>query len=555
MTKLSEVERIKIQSNYLRGNLKKELKNQLTGSVASDEQQLIKFHGIYQQDDRDRRKERAIRKHEKAYSFMLRLRIPAGKITAQQFANIFAVTETNATGVVKITTRQTVQLHGVIKFKLKPTLKWFDQFNLDAIAACGDVNRNVIATNNYLEGGIREEIVNIATKISEEFLPKSNSYKEIWLDGEKISQDSTSDEIIEPIYGKTYLPRKFKIAVAVPPYNDADVLANDIGIIAIIENETLVGFNVAAGGGMGRTHGNEATYPRVASIIGYVSKDKVFRVMTEILKFQRDHGNRSDRKLSRLKYTIDNFGLAEFTKYIEEKSGFKLEPAKKINFKQRNDNLGWKLDSFGNNLYTIFVENGRIVDGKQHKIKTALKEIVALNKSEFQFTPNQNVAIINVKEQDKKAIDQILAKYGVHDYHASLSGIRQNAMACVALNTCPLALAEAQRYLPDLLSKVEKLLKKHKLLDDGIVTRMTGCPNGCARPYLAEIGFVGTAMGQYDLHLGGDRLGFRLNKIYKKSIKEAEILEILDGLFADYSKNRQKGQSFGDFSQKLNFLN
>jgi sulfite reductase (NADPH) hemoprotein beta-component len=555
MTKLSEVERIKTKSNYLRGDLKKELKNQLTGSVSNDEQQLIKFHGIYQQDDRDRRKERALKKHEKAYSFMLRLRIPAGKITAQQFSNIFDVTETHGTGIVKITTRQTVQLHGVIKFHLKPTLQWFDQFNLDAIAACGDVNRNVIASNNYLADGIREEVIDISTKISKKFLPQSNAYKEVWLDGEKIIQDSDKDEVIEPIYGKTYLPRKFKIALAVPPYNDADVLANDIGIIAIIEKGKLVGFNVAAGGGMGRTHGNEATYPRVADIIGYVTKDKIFVVMEEILKFQRDHGNRSDRKLSRLKYTIDNFGLEKFVNYLQEKLGFKLEKAKEIKFIQRNDNLGWEQESLGNYLYTIFVENGRIIDSESCKIKTALKEIIALEKSEFQFTANQNVAITNVKAKDKKLIDDILSKYGINSYQQGLSAIRQNSMACVALNTCPLALAEAQRYLPDLLVKLESLLNKYQLQDDGIVTRMTGCPNGCARPYLAEIGFVGTSLGRYDLHLGGDRLGFRLNKIYKKSLNEAEILTVLDGLFADYAKQRKEDQTFGDFTQNLDFLN
>lgn len=547
MTKLTEVEKIKANSRYLRGSLEKSLQDPLTGSIHPDDQQLIKFHGSYQQDDRDRRKERGIKKLEKAYSFMLRLRIPGGRVTAEQMTNIFDVTDSNATGIVKVTTRQTVQLHGVIKFKLKPTIAWFDKYNLDSIAACGDVNRNVVATSNYLASKANkttekayQEILSFAKETSRRFLPETNAYKEIWLDGEKISE--TSDEV-EPLYGTVYLPRKFKIAITVPPYNDVDVYANDIGLVAIVELGKLQGFNVIAGGGMGMTHGNPDTYPRMGSDLGYVPKDKIYDVMKAIIEFQRDNGNRSDRKQARLKYTIDNFGLQNFIKEIEKQSNVVFKASQAVELLHREDFIGWRKDIKKNWHYTVFVENGRII-GDQ---KEALKEIAALDMSEFQLTTNQNITIADIKESDKKSINKILNKYGINEYQDNISRIRQNALACVALNTCSLALAEGQRYLPILITKIEDLLVKHDLLDENISIRMTGCPNGCARPYLAEIALVGSSLGQYNMYIGGDNIGLRLNQLYKTSLKEEDILAELDDFFAEYVKKQSKWQNIGDF--------
>ncbi len=540
-------EQIKIKSNYLRGTLAEDLKNQLTGSINSDNHQLIKFHGIYEQDDRDRRQERADKKLEKDYSFMIRLRIAGGKISAKQWLGSVEVADLNSTGVIKITTRQTIQLHGVIKSKLKPTVQFFDKFGLDSIAACGDVNRNVMSTAVDAGSILQNELYGFAVKISDEFLPKTNAYKEIWLDGEPLEKEDH-----EPVYGKTYLPRKFKIALALPPYNDVDVFAHDIGLIAIdnklankLANGTeILGFNVVVGGGMGATHGNDKTHPRVGDVIGFVAKDKILQVVEKIITTQRDFGNREDRKQARLKYTIERLGLDWFKGELENRLGFKLEPTKPFEFKQRGDSYGWNQDYQGLHHFTLFVENGRVLGD----IKNALTEIAQKELADFNFTNNQNVILSNIT--NKQAVVEILEKYHLDN---NQSKTRQNSMACVSFNTCPLALAEAQRYLPSLLTKVEELLLKHRLQEQEISIRMTGCPNGCARPYLAEIGFVGKSLGHYNLHLGGSEIGSRLNILYKENLNEEAILSELDRWFLDYSKERLNQESFGDFAlRKIN---
>ena len=554
-TKLSAVETVKSQSNYLRGSIKQSLKDNLTGSIVESDQQLIKFHGSYQQDDRDIRSRRVKKKLEPAYSFMIRLRIPAGRISAEQMFNLFEITDKNATGVVKITTRQTVQLHGVIKSKLKPTIQFFDKWDLDSIAACGDINRNVVLTSNFTKDSFVSQklypvLVKFTKKISEKFLPQGGAYQEIWLNKSKILEKKDN---VEPIYGAQYLPRKFKIAIAIPPFNDVDVYANDIGLVAIVEKEKLIGFNIMAGGGMGTTHGNEATYPRLGSLLGFVSTNRVMDLLEAIITFQRDNGNRTDRKLARLKYTIDNFGLEAFKLNIEKRSGVLFKPAKDFQLNYRSDLLGFRQDPNNNWHYTVFIENGRIVDKNQIKLKTVLKEIASLKISVFQFTTNQNITISDIKPDNKSKIEAILDKYGISDYQNDLSSIRENSMACVALNTCPLALAEGQRYLPSLISKIEPILTKYNLSNENITIRMTGCPNGCARPYLAEIAMVGTAMGKYNLYLGGDRSGSRLNQKYKESLGEAEILQELDKLFNLYSQQTLI-KNFGDFIYEKKLL-
>lgn len=545
--KLSANEGIKTRSRGLRGTLAEGLRNQLTGQLSADDQQLIKFHGSYQQDDRDRREEREAKKLEPAYSYMIRLRLPGGDITPEQWLGLQPLLEQNTTGVMKITTRQTIQVHGVIKSKLKPTMQWFDKYGLDAIAACGDVNRNVMAGSHPATSTFHEEVHAFADKISLHLLPKTKGYAEVWLDGEKLEGEKAEED---PLYLEHYLPRKFKVGIAIPPHNEIDVFTQDLGFIAIEENGKLAGFNVTAGGGLGATHGNAATYPRLGSMLGFVTPEQVLDVAWQVVATQRDNGNRSDRKLSRLKYTIDRMGLSVFKSEVEKRLGFTFQEPRSFTFTERVDKYGWLQDHKGNWHYTFFVENGRVTDEPEYRVKSALNAVAATRKCGLRFTGNQNIMLLDIKEADKPAIEAILEEHGIIKTHAAFAPIRTGAIACVALPTCPLAMAEAQRYLPDLIGRIEPLLEKHGLRDDEISIRMTGCPNGCGRPYVAEIGLVGRSAGHYDLRLGGDRLGYRLNTTYKEGVNEEEILTTLDSLLGDYSKDRAQGETFGDFCQK-----
>lgn len=546
--KLSANEGIKTRSRGLRGTLAEGLQNQLTGQLSADDQQLIKFHGSYQQDDRDRREEREAKKLEPAYSYMIRLRLPGGDITPEQWLGLQPLLEANTTGVMKITTRQTIQVHGVIKSKLKPTMQWFDKFGLDAIAACGDVNRNVMAGSHPATSLFHEEVHAFADKISGHLLPKTKGYAEVWLDGEKLAEGEKAEE--DPLYKEHYLPRKFKIGLAIPPHNEIDVFTQDLGFIAIEENGKLAGFNVTAGGGLGATHGNAATYPRLGSMLGFVTPDQVLDVAWQVVAVQRDNGNRSDRKLSRLKYTIDRMGLEAFKAEVESRLGFVFQESRSFTFTERVDKYGWLQDHKGNWHYTFFVENGLVKDDPEYRVKSALIAIAASRKCGLRFTGNQNIMLLDIAEGDKAEIEVLLEEHGIIKTQAAFSPMRSGAIACVALPTCPLAMAEAQRYLPDLIGRIEPLLEKHGLKDDEISIRMTGCPNGCGRPYVAEIGLVGRSAGHYDLRLGGDRLGYRLNTTYKEGVNEEEILSTLDTLFGDYRKESTAGETFGDFCQR-----
>ena len=543
---LSAVERIKEGSDALRGTLAAGLKGELSGAVSDDDQSLVKFHGMYQQDDRDRRDERAEKKLERLYSFMIRLRVPGGFLTPEQWIATHHIAGENSTGVIKITTRQTIQLHGILKTKVKPTIAAFNAVALDSIAACGDVNRNVTCTANPVQSPIHAKVHAFAEKISKMLLPKTRAYYEIWLDQEQLTDRK---EESDPLYQDRYLPRKFKIGLAIPPNNDVDVLTNDLGLIAVIEGDELQGFNLAIGGGLGTTHGNAETYPRLATVIGYVPADeRLFRAIYEVVTIQRDYGNRTDRKLARLKYTVDKYGVDWYRKELENRTGFPLEAPRPYEFTDRTERFGWQQDHKGLWHYTLFVENGRVVDDENVALKTALLEIAETKKTNFRFTVNQKVIIADVRKKDKVVIDGILEKYRLAGHTNAASEIRKNSIACVALPTCGLALAESQRYLPSLLGHIERLLDNYGLDREAIIIRMTGCPNGCGRPYAAEIGFVGTALGRYNLYLGGDHEGTRLNRLYKESLDEAAILKELDILFWLYKKERITGERFGDFA-------
>ena len=546
---LSPVEKIKTSSNGLRGTLKESLQDEITGAVREDDHALVKFHGMYEQDDRDLRNERAAAKLDKLYSFMVRLRIPGGAITSQQWIAANHIAGDYSTGVIKITTRQTIQLHGILKRNIKPALQDFNQVNLDSIAACGDVNRNVACSSNPNTSPLHQTVHAYADKISRMLLPKTRAYQEIWLDDEKISEPVSE---IDPLYEDRYLPRKFKIGIAIPPDNDVDVLTNDLGLIAIIENEKFIGFNIAVGGGLSTTHGNPNTYARLASVIGFVAgEEKVLKAVYEILTVQRDFGNRSDRKLARLKYTFDRMGEDAFKKELETRCGFHLDTPKPFGFTDRKDKYGWQHDHKGKWHYTLFIENGRVLDSEELALKTALFQIAETGKAGFRFTSNQNLILSDIEPKDKNIIEDLLKKFNLHEHTINASAIRKNAIACVAFPTCPLALAEAQRYLPALISKIEPLLAKYQLNEQDIVLRMTGCPNGCARPYAAEIGLVGTAYGHYNLHIGGDRQGLRLSDKYKENLDEERILIELDHLFAQYKTCRKEKETFGDFANRV----
>ena len=550
--KPSAIEKIKEASDNLRGSIKESLRDEITGAIREDDQAVVKFHGMYQQDDRDRREERAAKKLDRLYSYMIRLRLPGGFLTPEKWVAVHDIAGENSTGVIKITSRQTIQLHGIIKSNIKPTIKAFSKAKLDSIATCGDINRNVLCSSHPAQSPLHAEVFAYADKISNLLMPKTKAYYEIWLDEEQLI-DKKEEE--DPLYQDRYLPRKFKIAIAIPPNNDVDVFANDIGLIAVVKDGKLKGFNIAIGGGLSSTHGNAETYSRLATLIGFVdTEEKLLKAIYEIVTIQRDYGNRSDRKLARLKYTVDKYGIDWYKEELAKRTGFALAPVVPYTFTDRADLFGWQQNEEGKWYYTVFVENGRVLDDETITLKTALLEVAKTGKANFRFTCNQNAIISDVSEKDKTQIDTILNQFQIKQHTEQSSLVRKNSIACVALPTCPLALAEAQRYLPSLIDKIETLLNKYSLQDNGMIIRMTGCPNGCARSTAAEIGFVGTGPGRYNLHLGGDRVGERLNKIYKENIEEPEILSSLDGLFKTYAADRKLDETFGDFALRANWI-
>lgn len=549
--KLSANEHIKIASNYLRGTISEGLADQSTGSMSEDDQQLLKFHGTYQQDDRDLRAERRKNKLEKAYSFMIRVRVPGGVATPAQWLEMDRLSTQFANGTIKLTTRQAFQFHGVIKGNLKRTIKEINQTAMDTIAACGDVNRNVMCNPNPFLSDVHAEVLKIAQGISDHLTPQTRAYHEIWLDGEKVE---SSEEEVEPIYGKTYLPRKFKITIAVPPSNDVDIYANCLSFIAIVEDGKLAGFNVAVGGGMGSAHGNEKTFPRIADVIGFCTPEQVVDVAEKTVLVQRDFGDRTDRKHSRFKYTVDDHGAEWALAKINEYLGYELGPVRPFVFESNGDRFGWVEDKNGNSHLTLFIQGGRVLDTASYPLLTGLREIAKVHDGDFRLTANQNLIIANISPAMRPVIEQLLEQYGIKDSHLK-SALRLNSLACVALPTCGLSLAEAERFLPDLLTELEEVIEENGLRHDAITIRMTGCPNGCARPYIAEIAFVGRAPGKYNVYLGGGFFGQRLSKLYRESVKSEEIKNLLAPIIARYARERNEGERFGDFCIRAGYVN
>ena len=542
----SRNERIKEASDYLRGSLADGLREEITGAVIEDDAQLVKFHGMYLQDDRDLRPERTRKKMEKAFAFMIRVRIPGGVLTPRQWLALDEVSRDYGNGTMRLTTRQTVQLHGVIKSNLKATLKKIDAVVLNSIAACGDINRNVMCNVLPEQSYAHKAAIGLARAISDHLLPHTPAYREIWLDGERIA--GGEGEVVEPIYGKTYLPRKFKTVVAVPPSNDVDVFAHDLGYIAILDDtDKVLGWNVTVGGGMGMTHGEEDTYPRTADVMGFCGTEDAVKIAEAVVTVQKDWGDRKNRKHARLKYTIDDRGLDTFRNEVERRAGVKLGPPRPFKFTSTGDRYGWSQGDDGRSHLMLFVQNGRVRDTQQ----SALRTIAQTHEGDFRITPNQNLIIANIPTDKQNEIHWIAAKAGLL---APWSGLRRNSLACVALPTCGLALAESERYLPDLLAALDERLVKHGLSADDIIIRMTGCPNGCARPYLAEIGLVGKGSGRYNLYLGAAFDGSRLNKLYAEDLDHGGIVAALEPVFAAYAADRQKGERLGDFVIRAGFV-
>ncbi|MFA0086952.1 assimilatory sulfite reductase (NADPH) hemoprotein subunit [Vibrio sp. E150_011] len=539
---LADNERLKRESNHLRGTIEADLSDQITGGFTADNFQLIRFHGMYQQDDRDIRNERTKQKLEPLHNVMLRARMPGGIISPKQWLAIdeFA-TDHSLYGSIRLTTRQTFQFHGVLKPNIKLMHQTLNKIGIDSIATAGDVNRNVLCTTNPVESELHQEAYEWAKKISEHLLPKTRAYAEIWLDGEKVE---TTDE--EPILGSNYLPRKFKTTVVIPPQNDVDVHANDLNFIAIAENGKLVGFNVLVGGGLAMTHGDTSTYPRRADDFGFVPLAHTLEVAAAVVTTQRDWGNRSNRKNAKTKYTLDRVGIDVFKAEVEKRAGVKFSASQPYEFTERGDRIGWVDGIDGKHHLALFIENGRLLDYPGRPLKTGVAEIAKIHKGDFRMTANQNLIVAGVSKAQKAKIEKIARAHGLMD--DSVSEQRKDSMACVAFPTCPLAMAEAERFLPSFVTDVENVLEKHQIpKEESIILRITGCPNGCGRAMLAEVGLVGKAPGRYNVHLGGNKAGTRVPKMYKENITEKQILEELDELVGLWAKNRLNKEAFGDF--------
>ena len=547
--KQADNERMKADSDYLRGTIKEDLADRMTGGFTADNSQLIRTHGMYQQDDRDIRAERQKQKLEPLHNVMLRARLPGGIINPTQWLAIdkFADDYTSY-GSIRLTTRQTFQFHGVLKPNIKLMHQTLNSIGLDSIATAGDVNRNVLCTSNPVESELHQEAYEWATKLSEHLLPKTRAYAEIWLDEERV--ETTKGEEVEPILGSNYLPRKFKTTVVIPPNNDIDVHANDLNFVAISEDGELIGFNVLVGGGLAMTHGDNATYPRCADDFGFIPKEHTLAIAEAVVTTQRDWGNRVNRKNAKTKYTLDRVGVDTFKAEVERRAGVNFSDSRPYEFTTRGDSFGWVAGIDGKHHLTLFIENGRILDSLRadldgKTLKTGMREIAKIHQGDFRLTANQNLIVAGVAEADKAAIEQLARQHGL--MNDGVSKQRKNSMACVAFPTCPLAMAEAERYLPGLVDDVENILAKNGLKDESIILRVTGCPNGCGRAMLAEIGLIGKGPGKYNMYLGSDVAGSRVPKLYKENVDEAGVLSEIDALTARWSAERTAGEGFGDF--------
>lgn len=543
--KLSRNEELKIAVPTLAGNIAATLADGAAACFSTDDEQFLKFHGIYQQDDRDKRKA------GKQYIWMIRGRIPGGVLSSAHYLVYDRLATEFGNQTLRITSRQSFQFHGVVKSGLGPLMKQLNESMQDTVAACGDVNRNVMSPPAPARNAIHSQLLEDAKAVSLALMPKTRAYHSIWVEGVQLNLEAPENkDFVDPLYGRQYLPRKFKTAFAVQPLNDVDVLTNCLGFIAIEEGGKLVGYNLTVGGGLGRSHGNEETYPRVADVIGFLTPSQLIEVSRTVLMIHRDFGDRTNRKHARLKYVLEEKGALWFRAELETRLGYTLGDAKPFTFEKQGDHFGWETAADGQDFLGLYVETGRVKDAGSLRLKSALKEIAEKFAPEFRLTPSQNLILANIKPTDRAAITAVLAAHGI-PVENQASAIRRASMACPSMPTCGLGLAESERYLPTLMTGIEGLLADIGLADEELIIRMTGCPNGCARPYMAEIGFVGKGPGRYQLYLGGNEGCTRLNRLYKDVVKDPEILPELRSLLTRFSKERAGTERFGDWAARV----
>ncbi|MCX8155128.1 MAG: NADPH-dependent assimilatory sulfite reductase hemoprotein subunit [Verrucomicrobiae bacterium] len=543
--KLSPNEHLKAGCPTLAGTLAQTLANPAEDHFSEEDAQFLKFHGCYQQDDRD------VRKQGKKFIFMVRVRMPGGVLKPEQYLTMDRLATEYGNDSLRVTSRQGIQFHGIIKSGLARTIRGIHEAMLTTLAACGDVVRNVVTPPPVLHGEVGREVLADARLLSQSLLPQTPAYHEIWLNGEKLEMEKAAlNDFVDPLYGKTYLPRKFKISFAIPPVNDVDIFAQCLGFIAIEAGGRVVGYNVVAGGGMGRSHGNQQTFPRLADLIGFIPREAVEATARAVVGIHRDFGDRANRKHARLKYVLADRGVEWFRAELERRVGFALEPARPFVFTRQGDLYGWRQQADGSWVLGMFIETGRIRDTESRQLKTALRRVVERFGLEVHLTPANNLLLVGIKDDQREAVTRLLAEHGA-DPARRVSAVRGASMACVALPTCGLALAEAERYLPHLMGEIEKAMEETGLGDQEIIIRMTGCPNGCARPYMAEIALVGKAPGRYQLFVGGNPAGTRLNRVYRETLKETEIIPELRALFERYRRERVANERFGDFAARV----
>ena len=537
---------IKAASPTLAGTIAQTIADGSTDHFSDDDCQFLKFHGAYQQDDRD------LRKTGKKYLMMIRGRIPGGVMTAKQWCVFDDLATQYGNDTLRITTRQSIQFHGVVKSGLRPLVQKINEALLSTLAACGDVNRNVMAPPTPAYTKARQDVYADCLRVADALRPQTKAYHSIWIDGVQLNLDAPENkDFVDPLYGKTWLPRKFKVGFVIPPSNDMDVLTNCLGFIAIVENDRVVGYNLTVGGGMGRSHGNQTTYPRLADLVGFFTPDKLVDVAKAVLTIHRDFGNRTDRKLARLKYVVAERGLDWTRSEIEQRAGLKFSPARPYQFLTTGDLYGWHRQVDGRWFLGLFVATGRVKDVEGYRMKTALRRVAEkFGDVEFRLSANQNVILANVAEADKASLTALLAEHGVRVENQA-SVMHAAALACPALPTCGLALAESERMLPGLVDRIERLCAETGLAGEEIIIRSTGCPNGCARPYMAEIAFVGKAPGRYQVWLGGNASGTRLNRVWKDVLKEVDLEQELRPVLARYAKERNSGERFGDWVERV----
>lgn len=551
-TKLSPVEGFKIESNFLRGDIAQELidENDFFGKASI---QLLKNHGMYQQDNRDARAEKRAAgttgKTDKAFNFMIRTKIPGGKLTSAQLLAELDLCDELGNTTLRITSRQGLQLHGILKSNVKRTIARINEIQLSTLAACGDVNRNIMCCPAPHHGdGVHDQLQALADALAVHLCPRTRAYHELWL-----RDDNGEDTLVgggepdhEPIYGPTYLPRKFKLGIGLPEDNCVDLYTHDLGLLAIVEQGKLVGFNVLVGGGMGVTPSAKKTFPALAKRMAYCTVDQAIEVVTAVIMVQRDFGNRADRKIARLKYLIHDHGLAWFKAKVEEYVGYQLPEPHRSDVHGFDDHMGWHEQGDGRLYYGLNVENGRIHDTDTVRLKTALREICRKLNPSIRLTSHQSILFCDLAPQVRGELETMLRSHGVK-LSEEISNARRWSMACVAWPTCGLSITESERALPGIIDQLEVEVAKLGLSNEVFTVRMTGCPNGCARPYNSDIGIVGKAANKYTLFVGGRVLGNRLNFIYRDMLSDVELVSSLVPLFVYFKQARDAGESFGDF--------